>query len=126
MFLTLQVLPGMFSVCRLDPVASIPSWALSGAFFSITHTDNEVSIVCLQEVVPAGIPCESGWRCLKVKGPLDFSLIGVLASLAVPLMEAGISLFAVSTFDTDYLLVRAERLEDAVEALRCAGHQIEP
>jgi hypothetical protein len=73
--------------------------------------------------VPADVRCEPGWRALAVKGPLDFGLTGILASIAAPLAEAGISIFAISTFDTDYVLVKAERLDDAVEALRRAGHR---
>jgi hypothetical protein len=122
--LTLIVGDEFFAVCRLEPDTSIPPWATAGDFFSITRTTDELSIVCRQDAVPKGILCERGWRCLRVAGTMPFSVVGVLASLTVPLTEAGISLFSLSTFDTDYLLVKAEDLERAVDALRRQGHTI--
>lgn len=121
--LTLALLPDLFAVCRLQPESPLPDW-VAGAFFSVTRTADELSMVCLQTLVPAGVQAERDWRCLKVLGPLDFSLVGVLASLSTALAEARVSLFAVSTFDTDYLLVKSAALEPAVEALRRAGHLI--
>jgi hypothetical protein len=103
----------------------LPDWALSSAFLSITRTSDELSVVCLQEAVPPEVRCEKGWRCLRVEGPLDFSEIGVLASLTSVLAAAGVSLFAISTFDTDYLLVGETDLERAVTALRGVGHRVE-
>ena len=122
--LELSLLPGLFAVCRLDPDASIPPWALQGGFFSATRTPDELSIVCNQTLVPAGVRHERGWRLFKVHGPFDFSQVGVLASLVGPLAEAGISLFTVSTFDTDYLLVASDNVEAAIAALVKAGHRI--
>lgn len=122
--LTLAVVPGRWAVCRLDPQAGMPDWALGGDFFSITRTTDELSIVCSEAGVPEGVQGERGWAGLKVEGPLDFSLTGVLASLAQPLAEAGISIFAVSTYDTDYLLVKAGALERAVAVLAQAGFEI--
>jgi len=84
----------------------------------------ELSVVCADAAVPDGVRAERGWRALTVVGPLDLALTGVLASLAVPLAEAGVAIFAIATFDTDYLLVRRERLSDAVTALRAAGHRV--
>ena len=121
--LTLTVLPDNYSICRLEPEADIPPWALAGDFFSITRTKDELSLVCSQEVVPAGVQSETGWRCIMVKGPLGFSITGLLASLATSLAEVGISIFAISTFDTDYLLVKAENLKRAVVKLKDAGHR---
>ena len=80
--------------------------------------------MCAAARVPDGVRAQRGWRALAVEGPLDFALTGVLAAVAVPLAEAGISIFAVSTYDTDYVLVRADRLADAVAALRGAGHSV--
>jgi hypothetical protein len=120
--LTLSLLPDSYSVCRLGPEADIPSWALAGDFFSITRTKEELSLVCSQEIVPLGVQCEKGWRCIVVSGPLDFSLTGILASLTNSLAEAGISVFVISTFDTDYLLVKADNLKRAVLKLAEAGH----
>jgi len=120
--LTLSLLPDNYSICRLEPAADIPPWALAGNFFSITRTEEELSLVCSQEVVPDGVLCEKGWRCIMVVGPLDFSLTGILASLTASLAEVGISVFAISTFDTDYLLVKADNLKRAVLKLQETGH----
>lgn len=122
--LTLSLLPDNFSICRLGPEVDIPPWALAGDFFSITRTKEELSLVCSQEVVPNGIQCEQGWRCIMVRGPLDFSITGILASLTTSLAEAGISIFAISTFDTDYLLVKADNLQRAILKLKEAGHDV--
>jgi hypothetical protein len=122
--LTLLVVDGTFVVCRLGGDASIPSWATAGPFCSITRTADELSIVCRQDSVPEGVVCERGWRCLRVAGAMPFAVVGVLASLTAPLAEAGISVFAVSTFDTDYLLVKEKDFEAAMEALRGPGHSV--
>ena len=122
--LTLTLLLHTFAICRLEKNSEIPAWALAGEFFSITRTADELSIVCRQGNVPEGIRCEEGYRCFKVEGPLDFALTGILDSLTTPLAQAGVSLFAVSTFDTDYLLVKEDTLESAVGALKSAGHQV--
>lgn len=123
-YLTLSILPGVFAVCRLDPASSVPSWATTDGFNAIVRTAEELSIVCAEQAVPAGVTCQRGWRGLKVAGPLDFALTGVLASLAGPLAEAGVSIFAVSTYDTDYLFLREEQLGTAIDALRRAGFAI--
>ena len=120
--LTLELLPDVYSICRLDPQADIPSWVLEGDFLSITRTKNELSLVCSQERVPHVVECEKGWRCIMVRGPLDFSLVGILASLTSSLAEVGISIFAISTFETDYLLVKVENLRRALLKLEEAGH----
>jgi hypothetical protein len=112
------------AVCRLDPAHVIPSWATSGGVFSITRTSQELSIVCPEDLVPAGVRAERGWRLLSVAGSMDLALIGVLASLAVPLAEARVSLFAVSTFDTDHVLIKDQDLSRAVEALTAHGHVV--
>jgi hypothetical protein len=122
--LTLLVVDDSFAICRLEPKAPIPPWATAGDLSSITRTAEELSVVCRQDAVPEGVLCERGWRCLRVAGTMPFTVVGVLASLTVPLAEAGISAFAISTFDTDYLLVKAEDMERAVEILRQRGHTI--
>ena len=121
--LTLSLLADTFAICRLEPDVDIPSWALAGDFYSITRTVEELSLVCLQEVVPEGTRAEKGYRCLKVGGPLDFSLTGILSSLTIPLAQAGISVLAISTFDTDYLLVKEAQVDRAVQKLSQAGHR---
>ena len=116
--LTLSILREQLAVCRLEANAKIPAWALnSDSLSSITRTRDELSIVCLEANIPEGIKVEKNWRAFKVEGPLDFSLTGILASLANPLAEASISIFAISTFDTDYLLVRADKFEAAAKVL---------
>ena len=121
----LTVLPGSFAIVRLAADASLPRWATQGEFFSATRTGDVLSVVCAADQVPSGVATVTGWRALKVKGPFALSEIGVLAALAVPLAEAKVSLFAISTFDTDYLLVREEQLSAAIAALKGAGHRIE-
>ena len=124
--LRLTTLPGRLAVCRMAQNAEIPGWAAAGGFFSITRTAEELSLVCAERLVPASVQMESGWRALKVEGPLDFALTGILAGLAGALAQAGISLFAISTYDTDYVLVKEKDLDKAVEALRAAGCECNP
>ena len=122
--LTLLLLDDIFAVCKLGGDASLSPWATAGDFFSITRTADELSVVCCQDAVPDGVLCERGWRCLRVAETIPFTVVGVLASLSAPLAEAGISVFAVSTFDTDYLLVKENELVVALDALRRQGHAI--
>ena len=121
-YLTLSVLDGAFAICRLDASEPLPEWALTSDFFSVTRARDEISIVCKQDDVPEGIRYEREWRCFRVEGPLDFSLTGILNSLTSPLASGGVSIFAISTFDTDYLLVKERDFERAVENLVAAGH----
>jgi hypothetical protein len=122
--LALTILPGIYAVSRLPSEAIVPDWALGGQFSSITRTDEELSILCPQRHVPEGIQHEPDWRCLKVEGPLSFSLTGILASLLGPLAEAEVGVFAISTYNTDYILVKAESLKEAINALLAAGHDV--
>jgi len=122
--LTLTLLPEPLAVCRLDPHSAPPEWAWSGPLVSITRSADELSLVCAAAQVPPDARAELPWRALKVAGPLDFSLTGILASLAAPLAEAAISIFAISTYDTDYVLVRAGQIDAALDSLRRAGHTI--
>jgi hypothetical protein len=124
MSLRVSVIPEALTICRLEPEAEVPPWATSGTFFSITRTAEECSIVVAQGRVPTDVRAEGAWRAFKVEGPIPFSAVGVLASIAEPLARAGISLFAISTFDTDYILVRADQLEAARLTLAGAGHRI--
>jgi GNAT superfamily N-acetyltransferase len=116
--------PGRFAVCRLDARAPIPIWAAGDGFFSITRTADELCIVCRESDVPDGVQCERGWRCLRVAGTIPFTAVGVLASLTVPLAEARVGVFALSTFDTDYLLVKEVDLPAAIVALGRRGHTV--
>jgi len=123
--LTLTVLSETFAICRLDQRVDIRGLTILGEFVSITHTADELSVVCAQHAVPLDVKADRDWRALKVEGPLDLALTGVLASLANPLAEARINIFAISTFDTDYLLVKGYNLDRACEVLRQAGHNVE-
>ncbi len=122
--MTLTFLAQIFSVARLSPGDGIPSWASQSPFFCITRTSDELSIVASEEVIPSDIQQEKGWRALKLHGPIAFSEVGVLNSLTMPLANAGISIFAISTFDTDYVLVKEENISRAIDALSSAGHVI--
>lgn len=115
--LSLSILPYRLAVCRLEKDAPIPLWAIEDTFFSITRTMDELSIVCSEANVPGDVRSEKEWSALKVNGPLDFALTGILASLAGPLASAGISIFAISTFDTDYILVKSRDLAETVAVL---------
>ncbi len=126
--LDLCLLPQRLAICRLDATDAIPDWIShrrqEGGFLSITHTPDELSLVCSESLVPAGIIAQRGWRGLAVRGPIDFQETGVLVSLAAPLAASQVSIFVVSTYDTDYLLVPADDLGLAVDVLRQAGHRI--
>lgn len=115
--------PGAFAVCRLPATTSIPRWASGGHFFSIASTSDELSIVCPDAQVPPEIQHDNGWACLKLHGPFPFSETGILSSFVQPLAEHAIPIFAISTFDTDYVLVKNDWLEKAIEALTGAGFE---
>jgi uncharacterized protein len=122
--LTLTILAQTFAISKMEKGAPIPNWVSSADWWSITRTDDEFSVVCPEAQVPADVVSNRGWRCLKLAGPLDLALTGILASLLEPLARARISVFSVSTFDTDYLLVKAPNLGATVRVLSLAGHQI--
>ena len=122
--LSLSVLPDRLAVCRLPPGSSMPEPPAGPGLWSLTRTADELSLVLPEEARRPEWQAETGWRALRVDGTLDFALTGILASLATPLATAGVSLFAISTFDTDYLLVRERDLNKATEALTAAGHAL--
>jgi uncharacterized protein len=122
--LTLEVVPGRFAVARLGHGSPAPDWAMRGDFWSITATADELSVVCRDDVVPADVRHEPGWACLKLVGPFAFDLTGILTAVLIPLRDAGIGIFAMSTFDTDYVLVADTSLPIAVDVLRAAGHTV--
>ena len=119
--LKMEVLPGEFSIHQYPPAAAVPEAVLTCSFYNICRTRDELSIVCRDNIALESPRCEKNWSCIKVIGPLEFGLTGILAHLAGLLAEAGISLFALSTFDTDYLLVKTDRLAAAVDALQAGG-----
>jgi uncharacterized protein len=128
-----RVLPERLAVCRLASDAHIPAWALAGGFFCVVRTPDELSIVCTEDACSKdlctedrmgnGATVERGWVALKLEGPFPFSMTGVLASFVQPLAQAEIPIFAISTFDTDYVLIKRENLKGAVIALGAAGHE---
>lgn len=120
--LTITVHPERYSICRLQPDAALPAWAVGASFLSVTRTALELSVVCEDARVPESAHAERDRRLLQIEGTLAFTLIGVLASVAEPLAKAEISIFAVSTYDTDYLLVSEKDLHRATQALDAAGH----
>jgi hypothetical protein len=122
--LSLCVLSEHLAVCRLPPDAPLPKAPSKAGFWSATRTADELTVVLPEETVSVSWKAETGWRCFKVLGPLDFSLTGILAALATTLAEAGVPIFAVSTYDTDYILVKEENLDKAKQALIASGHSV--
>ncbi len=124
--LIVDVRPGEYTVARLAPDAEVPAglFELTGVLVSVTRTPDEVSVIAPSSFALAGDTAEKGWRLLTVRGPLEFTLTGIMAALAGELAAAGVPLFALSTYDTDHLLVKQADLERAVVALRAAGHEL--
>lgn len=122
--LALTLLSETLAVCRLAPEAPLPPWATVEGFLSVTRTAEELSVVTAESQVPPHVECERSLRALKAEGSFDFSQVGILVAILNPLAEAGISIFAVSTYDTDYVLVREPELAPALAVLRAAGHSI--
>jgi hypothetical protein len=119
---TLAVLDGTFAIHRLPPTAEIPAEILHQSVFSVMRTPQELSLLVPEEVPVVADKTEPGWRGLVVEGTLDFGLTGVLAAISQVLAAAKISIFALSTYDTDYIFVKADKLDSAWEALRQAGY----
>jgi hypothetical protein len=117
-------LPGSFAVCRLLPGSTIPSWGLQGSFFSVARSADELSIVCPASQVPKESQHESGWACFKLAGPFPFAETGILSSFIQPLSDRAIPIFAISTYDTDYVLVKEPWVDAALRALEETGHQL--
>lgn len=120
--LKMAVMPGEYAIHRFGATDTVPTDILTGSFFSICRTDEELSIVCADAIALDSPRCDTGWSCIKVIGPLEFSMTGILAHLAGLLAQAGISIFAVSTYDTDYILVKTGQLKPAVAALKAGGY----
>jgi hypothetical protein len=122
----LRTLSDIFAIIRLDPDDAVPDWVYDSPFWSVTRSDSELSIVCSEEDLPDETRAERGWCALELIGPLDFTLTGVVASLVSPLADDEVPIFVLSTFETDYLLVREADFPRAVASLRAAGHSIDP
>jgi hypothetical protein len=107
----------------MAPETTIPEWATSSRFFSITRNADELSVVCDEKCVPEGTQSEAGWACIRLQGPFPFQMTGVLAAILNPLAATEIGIFAVSTFDTDYVLIKSEKVQAAEQVLSAAGHE---
>ena len=125
MALRLRLLEGNYAIARLDAVAAIPHWADGPGFVSISRSDDELSVLCQAERVPASVRQDSGWACMKLLGPFAFDETGIVLSVIRPLSEAGIGIFVVSTFDGDHLLIKQSDVPAGAELLRAAGHQLD-
>jgi hypothetical protein len=120
----LSLLAQNLAVVRLEPDCKLPAWSMQGSFYSITRTSEELSIFCDSTCVPEEVEKSDGWRAFCVAGQLDMELTGIISQLAVPLAAKQIPIFSISTHDTDYMLVQEFQLEDALDVLRRAGHDI--
>jgi hypothetical protein len=120
----LTLLPDSLAICRLASDAPVPAWATTAPWWSITRTTDELSIVCFERWVPEGVIASRGWRALRFAGPLPLDQTGILASVTAPLAAARVSVFAVATYDTDYVLVPAAQRAAAIEALERAGYSV--
>jgi hypothetical protein len=119
----MRAMPGRYAVCRLRPEAALPDWA-AGEFCNITRTKDELAVICAADHVPAEVQAERDWRLLKLVGPFPFTATGVLAGVALPVAQAGISLLSIATYDTDYFLIKGEDYARALVVLRQAGHRL--
>jgi hypothetical protein len=122
--LTFTLLPEIHAIARLDAAAPVPSWP-TGDFVSITRTRDELSIVCRENAVPRTVRADRGWRCLALAGPFALDQTGIAAEFTRVLAAAGVAVFVIATFDTDYVLVPDRMIERAVAALRAAGHTVQ-
>ena len=124
--LNLSLLEGRFAVVQLEPESQVPAWALQGEFFTVSRSSEELSIVCPESNVPddSALRLERSWACLKLQGPFEFSMTGILLSVLEPLAKAQVGIFAISTFNTDYVLVKNDLLETAIAALESVGHRV--
>ncbi len=124
--LNLSLLKGHFAVVQLEANAGIPAWALQGEFFTVSRSSEELSIVCLESNVPddSALRLERDWACLKLQGPFEFSMTGILLSVLEPLAKVQVGIFAISTFNTDYVLIKNGLLETAIAALESVGHRV--
>lgn len=113
-----------FSVCRLSPEAPLPAWVNQPVFWSATRTSDELSVVLPEKSAPQNIPVENGWRMIQIQGPIDFGLTGILSGILNPLAEAKIGIFAISTYDTDYILIKEDQFSAALETLQNVGYKI--
>lgn len=124
MIQSLVLLENVFAVSKLPPDSEIPSWVDGEILTAIIRTKNELSIVCDESYVPKVVLSERGWKALEVVGPLEFSIVGLMADITTSLSEVGVSVFVLSTYDTDYILLKQDQLDKAIHALKQAGYSI--
>ncbi|MGK0618973.1 ACT domain-containing protein [Meiothermus cerbereus] len=122
--LDLHLLEGPYAVCQLEATAQVPAWAEGQGFLSISRASDELTIVCPQQRVPPQVKAERDWRCFRLVGPFEFALTGILAAVLNPLAQAGVGVFAVSTYNTDYVLIKSASLNQGIMALSQAGHRV--
>jgi uncharacterized protein len=122
--MSLTLLPGAMAICRLDGAAPVPLWAVESGWWSVTRTGDELSVVCAETRVPADVASSRDWRALKFDGPLPLDQTGILASVTGPLAAARVSVFALATFSTDFVLIPSAQLRAAIDALERAGHSV--
>lgn len=122
--LSLKVLDDDYSICRLKNTDIVPKWADNSKFSSITRTKNELSIVCIQGAVPPDIKCEKDWKVIKIDSVLEFSMVGIISKISDLLAKNDVSIFVISTFDTDYVLVKSNNLSKTITVLSNAGYKI--
>lgn len=120
--LNIRVVPGSYAISRLETHADIPSWTNGHGFKAVVHSDDETTIVCLEDRVPADIESERGWTCLRTVGPFPFDAAGIVQSLITPLSSNGIGVFVVCTYDGEHLLIPASDAQKALHYLEAAGH----
>jgi len=118
------LLPDTFAIVRMGAADEVPKWTDGGPFVSMTRTDSELSIVCRERHVPAGAHADRGWQCLKIEGPIPLNVVGVMAEVASVLAKAGVSVFPIATYATDYVFVKGDQVAGAIDALRAAGHSV--
>lgn len=123
--LTFELIPGTYSLCRMEPHEGVPSWVYLSAFFSVTKSKEELSIVCEEYLVPDDVTVEESWRLLRIVGTLDLTLTGITAKFSAPLAEADINICVIATYDTDYLMVKSDKILKTLEVLSKAGFGID-
>jgi hypothetical protein len=125
MTLNLIVLADKYSIYKFKNESALPDWIYSSDFYSITKTKDEISVIAIQtDSLSEDIICSKNWRIFKIAGPLDFSLVGIIADISCILKEKKISIFTISTYDTDYILVKQKDLSIGIKALKDKGHNI--
>jgi uncharacterized protein len=122
--LQLSLLKDKYGICTLPSTAPIPGWATAQSLASITRTEKELTIVCRQKIIPSQYQSDLNWRCFKIDGSFDLNQVGVISSISSPLAAAGISIYVISTYDTDYFLIQEHNLEQTISVLSGSGHSI--